>query len=326
MLNYRRFGLQWGLTLALLVLVATGSIQGGEKKNAEQAGAVPQGQRVFSCGHSFHVFVPAILSDMAKAAGIKDHENVGLSPIGGSRVIQHWDVPEEKNNAKKALRAGKVDVLTLSPIHLPDEGIEKFAQLALEHNPKIRITVQEFWLPYDVYDPTTPLKPRKVDHNAPTAAELRKVHEPYFKSMDNHVRELNKKLGKEALFVVPVGQAVIALREKIIAGEAPGLKTQEDLFTDAIGHAKAPLQALAAYCHFAVIYRKSPVGLPLPAVLSKAKNAGWDEKLNRLLQELAWDAVTQHPLSGVKAGKGEGRSTSGSSRSSLNLARKNLCG
>jgi hypothetical protein len=35
-----------------------------------------------------------------------------------------------------------------------------------------------------------------------------------------HVAEINHKLGKQVLFVVPMGQAVIALREKIIAGQA----------------------------------------------------------------------------------------------------------
>ena len=135
-------------------------------------------------------------------------------------------------------------MLTLSPIHLPDEGIENFTKLALEHNPKIRVTVQEFWLPFDIYDTTFKLRPAKVDHNAPTGVELRNLHAPYFKSMDEHVSELNKKFGRSVLFVVPVGQAVIALREKIIAGQAPGLKQQEDLFSDAIGHAKPPLQAL----------------------------------------------------------------------------------
>jgi hypothetical protein len=93
--------------------------------------------------------------------------------------------------------------------------------------------------------------------------------------MDNHVRALNEALGKQVIFVVPVGQAVIALREKIIAGQAPGLKKQADLFTDAIGHAHPPLQVLAAYCHFAVIYRRGPVGLPLPALLEKANNPNW---------------------------------------------------
>ena len=259
-----------------------------------------KGLRVFSCGHSFHVFVPGILADMVKSAGIKDHVQVGLSSIGGSRVIQHWDVSDEKNKAKEALRSGKVDVLTLSPIHLPDEGIENFAKLALEHNPKIRITVQEFWLPFDIYDTTFKQRPQKVDHNALTGDALRKLHAQYFKDMDAHIVELNKKQNTQALFIVPVGQAVIALREKIIVGKAPGLKQQEDLFTDAIGHAKPPLQALVAYCHYAVIYQRSPIGLPVPAVLAKAKNPEWDEKLNALLQELAWEAVTTHPLSGVK--------------------------
>src|SRR5207253_2366084 len=177
-----------------------------------------------------------------------------------------------------------------------DEGIENFAKLAVKGNPKIRITVQEFWLPFDIYDTTFKERPKNVDHNAPTAAELRKLHEPYFKSMDEHVRDLNKKLGQESVYVVPVGQAVIALREKIIAGEAPGLKTQNDLFTDAIGHARPPLQALVAYCHYAAIYRTSPIGLRVPKVLAKTPEAA---ALNRVLQELAWDAVRGHPLSGV---------------------------
>jgi hypothetical protein len=292
----------WARALTLVLLAGALPLVGqgrAEQKKADKA--APKGQRIFTCAHSFHYFAPPVIAELAKSAGIAGHQTVGISAIGGSRVIQHWDVPEKKNKAKVALREGKVDILTLSPIHLPDEGIEKFARLALEHNPRARITVQEFWLPYDVYDPKTPLKGRKVDHNAPTAQALRKEHQPYFKTVDEHVRDLNKKLGKQAVFVVPVGQAVIALREKIIAGEAPGLSKQSDLFTDPIGHATPPLQLLAAYCHFAVIYRRSPVGLPVPKVMPRAKGPLREEKLNRLLQELAWSAVTQHPLSGVKA-------------------------
>jgi hypothetical protein len=41
------------------------------------------------------------------------------------------------------------------------------------------------------------------------------------------------------------------------------------------------------------MYRRSPVGLPLASVP--------DEALNRLLQELAWQAAVEHPLSGVRA-------------------------
>jgi hypothetical protein len=176
-----RIRFRLAVTICVLALL-TGDSLAVAQINAEAKKAAPAaaGQRVFSAGHSFHVFVPRILDDMAKSANIRDHVFVGLSAIGGSRVIQHWNVPEEKNQAKKALRAGNVDVLTLSPIHLPDEGIENFVELALEHNPKIRVTVQEFWLPFDIYDTTFKQRPKKVDHNALTGEELRTLHAPYF--------------------------------------------------------------------------------------------------------------------------------------------------
>lgn len=296
-----RFWRRAGAALSALAVILFANQVGRAGAKAEQPSIA--GQRVFSCGHSFHVFVPNILKDIAKSAGIQSHVQVGLSPIGGSRVIQHWDVVDDKFKAKAALASGKIDVLTLSPIFLPDDGIEKFAALALEHNPKVRVTVQEFWMPFDRGITEFPPKdrPKDVERDSKTPTQLREMHAQYFKMMDDHVRSLNKKFGKQALFVVPVGQAVIALRERIIDGKAPGLKTQSELFTDPIGHVKAPVQVLNAYCHYAVIYGRSPVGLPVPAVLGKTKDNADAEALNRLLQELAWDAVRQHPLSGVKA-------------------------
>ena len=285
---------------------------------------VVEGQRVFTCGHSFHVWVVPMLTEMAQAAGIQGHQVVGVSSIGGSRVIQHWDQPEELNKAKEALRAGTVDVLTLSPIWvtpqeglplglprkkgekdpntvpvywLPDEGIEKFSRLGLEHNPKIRITVQEYWMPNDEYVSVYPLQTRKrYDHNATNLADLKKAQAAYDRDLTTVVASINQQLGKETLLIVPVGQASIALREKIVAGQAPGLKEQTELFRDCWGHPQPPLQTLAAYCHYGVIYRRNPAGLPVPTRLANQPQA---EKLNRLLQELAWDAVTGHPMSGV---------------------------
>ena len=267
--------------------------------------SLPTGQRVFTCAHSFHSFVPPLLQEMAEAAGIRGHVVAGTSMIGGSRVIQHWDVPEETNAAKAALRAGQVDVLTLSPIWLPDEGIEKFAALALQYNPNVRVTIQEYWLPNDEYHPIYPLDVAKVvDHNAATIAGLRREHQRYFHDLDEYVRQINQRLGKPVVLVAPAGQAVLPLREKIIAGQGAGLKTQAELFTDSWGHPAAPVRVLTAYCHYAVIYRRSPVGLPMPSELSKENNPNWGAPLNQLLQELAWEAARTHPLSGVKTGIG----------------------
>src|SRR4051812_32152165 len=90
------------LLFALLVgeVRTTSRAQVVEEGGDQPVSPVARGQRVFTCAHSFHGFVYRILGDMAKGAGIKDHQSVGSSMIGGSRVIQHWDVPEEKNEAR----------------------------------------------------------------------------------------------------------------------------------------------------------------------------------------------------------------------------------
>lgn len=262
--------------------------------------AEQEGLRVFTCGHSFHVWVVPILSEMANHAGIPNHRALGKSGIGGSTVSKHWAVPDDKNTAKSLLTAGQVDVLTLSPIWLPDEGIEQFATLAVAHNPDIRITVQKYWLPNDEYHPVYPLETKKkVDHNATSIPELKKAQDQYDKDVDDYVSDINGKLKTNALVTIPVGQAVIQLREKIIAGECPGITRQSELFRDNWGHPTAPIMALAAYCHFAAIYQRNPVGLPLPAILKA--NPAWDDKLNLLLQELAWEAVTKQGLVPDKA-------------------------
>ena len=299
--------LRWLLsTVFTLGMCSASSARGAEEPpatapaDAKPGGPITQGQRIFFTGHSFHVFIPPILKDIAEAAGISGQKTLGLSSIGGSRVIQHWNVPEEKHHAKAALRTGQVDVLTLAPLFMPDDGIEKFATLALENNPRIRITVQEIWLRKDTYEPTAKVKPKTVDFNAITIAELRERHAPLFQSIDDHVAELNQKFGKPVLFVVPTGQAVIALRERILGGKAGELKAQSDLFTDATGHGTKPLQALVAYCHYAVIYRRSPVGLPTPKILADDQQHPWGANTVRVLQEVAWEAVTQHPQSGVR--------------------------
>ncbi|WP_425618519.1 hypothetical protein NA78x_002226 [Anatilimnocola sp. NA78] len=286
------------VAVCLLSSVVTAQDAAGSK-NAASTETATKGVKVYSIGHSFHVFMPGILADIAKAAEVQGHTHLGTSGIGGSRVIQHWDVADDKYKSKELLTAGKVEVLTIAPIFLPDPGIENFATLAVEHNPNIRITLQENWLPYDAYTPPALKRPAAVDHNAIKIEDLRKQQNEYLASLTEHVDQLNKKFGKQVLVIVPVGQAVANLREKIVKGEVPGLKEQNDLFTDAIGHAKPVLMALVGYVHYGVTYQKSPVGLPTPAVLAKAP--GTSPELVKLLQEIAWQAVTECPASGVKA-------------------------
>lgn len=273
-----------------------------QAKSAAADAAVPKGERIYSMGHSFHYFMPPILAEIAKSAGIAEHRQVGLSAIGGSYVHQHWDMADDKFKSKATLESGELDVLTMAPLFLPDDGIENFVRLASEKSPKIRVLVQEFWLPFDVNVNFRKDKAPPPNREVFDLKTLQAEHDAYFQSIDDHVKGLNEKYaGKPAVFVAPVGQAVLSLRKHIAEGTAPGLTKQMDLFTDSIGHAKPPLAVLVAYCYYAQIYGRNPAGLPAPAALKGTLNEETTVKLNQLLQDIAWEAVTAHPLSGVKA-------------------------
>jgi hypothetical protein len=264
---------------------------------AADAVAPPPGLKVLTAGHSFHVWMPPLVAEMAKAAGIQGHEQLAISSIGGSKVIQHWDLPPEKNKAKPVLAAGQAELFTMAPTFLPDPGIENFVKLGLEHRGDLRFTLQQNWVPYE--DPAIWLsreRPKSVDRDGKTVAQLRAMHDPYFQMIEGHVKELNGRMPGARIAVVPCGEAVLSLRAKVIAGEAPGLSRQSELFTDMLGHPGPQIRVLSAYCHFAVMYRRNPTGLPVVSPLAKLPEA---ERLNRLLQSIAWKAVSEHPLSGV---------------------------
>ena len=259
----------------------------------------PAPTRVFVCAHSFMIFTAKLLPRLAEVANF-GYASAGQQMLGGSRVIQHWNLPDERNVAKAALREGKVDVLTLSPhMLLPDEGIDNFTKLGVEKNPDLRVFVQASW---PGFDGQTAGSFKNEDRNSATVESLRAIRaslrERWNTALEAQVRALNAAVGRDTVHIIPVGDAVFALREHIANGTAPGLTQQTDLFRDPIGHPREPLAALVCYCHFAAITGRSPVGLPVPAELQKLPHAA---ELNTLLEQLAWNAVSAYPLSGVKA-------------------------
>ena len=87
--------------LALVLAAAAPASADGDRS------APPTGLRVFYTGHSFHMFVPNRVEQLVTAAGIEGHELVGRQGIGGSRVIQHWELADDRNTAKPALAHGR---------------------------------------------------------------------------------------------------------------------------------------------------------------------------------------------------------------------------
>jgi hypothetical protein len=239
------------------------------------------------------MFVPPLVDEMAKAAGIEGHKLAGRQGIGGSTVIKHWEHPDDKNTAKPALAGGQVDVFTMAAhLAIPDEGITKFTELGLAHNPNLRLLVQASWYPFDVPGEQRIRDNKERDNMA--IADLQTAVDEWRTRLEAQADELNEKHGLKAVFIVPVGDAVVKLRELIVKGEYPGVKTQSELFRDPIGHGGAHIQALAAYCNFVAIYGFNPEGLPVPA-------ADLDDAQRGILEKLAWETVSKYAYAGVKA-------------------------
>src|SRR5262245_18110790 len=176
---------------------------------AQDSKAPPAGLRVFYTGHSFHMFVPRNIELLVKSAGIQGHKLVGTQGIGGSRVIQHWELADEMNKAKQALTSGQVDVFTMAAhVAIPDEGITNFTELGLKHNPNLRLLVQASWFPYDVPDPEKRVRDNAQRDNA-QIADLQSAVDTWRKRLEAQVDDLNRQHGKRALFIVPVGDAVV---------------------------------------------------------------------------------------------------------------------
>lgn len=230
------------------------------------------GYSVFVCGHSFHQYIDKPLEALAREGGFSEHRTFGKLFLGGSRTIDIWRLPDPKNTARAALETGKVDVLTLSPHKdVPDEGIDRFVELAVRKNPEIRVMVQVSWSPELL--------------SLPGPEAWREPARRYIGVLQQQADRLNSKSGRAAVELVPVALAVSGLWEQVQAGKVPGVRSMRELFVDDGLHPGPIVQNLVAYCWYAAIYRSDPRGL-------KALDGKVPAEVNRLLQEIAWKTVT----------------------------------
>lgn len=259
----------------------------------------PTGLRTFYTGHSFAGAPANWLGILAKQADISSYENLGRQALGGSRVIQHWNLADERNEAKKALAGGKVDVLTLSPnMQMPDEGIDLFVDFALKHNPDIRVFVQGSWMTWDGLGKDGI---KNAERDARPVSEIRDRTSRHMEEIRAQLRATNARVGREVCMLIPVGTGVVRMRELLAGGKLPGFTKPSQLFVDDIGHNHAAISHLQTYMYFAAIFHRDPRGLK-----AGLGNNGWTKQmgapppgLSELLKQIAWNTMLAEPMSGM---------------------------
>ena len=268
----------------------------------------PPGQAlpVYHLGHSLvGRDMPAILAQFA------GHDHASQLGWGGS-LQGHWtgDIPgfaEENAHAHfrpafEAVDSGDYPVVVLTEmVELGDairyfdspEYLALWAKRIRDARPDARIYLYETWHRLD--DPRGFLTRIDEDRAALWEGTL--------------LREAKATEGVGTIHVIPGGQVKAAAVRAIEAGEVPGLTRREDLFglnpdgsPDPI-HFNDPGAYLMALTHYAVIYHRSPVGLPADVLRADGTPVTpIAPETAAAMQRIVWDVVTRYAATGVSGG------------------------
>ncbi len=243
-----------------------------------KAPAPPKGLRILNSGDSWHRFMPDYMGRLGKAAEIKEQS------------VRWSGKPDE---IAELLGKGEIDVMTWGRPGWSSHQLTEFLRQdvienGLKGNPNFRLCVQMAWMVHDGLG--KPIQ-SKDDYDNSKIADVKAVIDRGRKSVEALADEINKKHGRQVVFLVPVGEAVTRLRAMIVEGKFPGVTKQSAIFSDAMPHPGAIAAELAAYCNYATIYRTSPVGLLI--------KDGVPEEQRVVLQKLAWETVSEYPYAGV---------------------------
>lgn len=278
------------LRTALLALLLTPAA-------SSSAGAIDDA-RVLMIGHSLVNFdMPWMLAALADDAG-KTHQRGEQITIGGA-LKANWENSHlaQGLDARVALPTGDWDVLVMTeaiPLqnHLTwsDTYLNagNFHQLALDGNPSTRTFIYETWHCINSGTPTG--CPWDDGDHVPWRQRL-DDDLPKWRGIADH---LNADFAGPRVTLVPAGQALARLHDRIEGGAVPGMSHVFELFPDDIhlNHAGNYFVALVMY---AAIYRESPVGLThqignewgTPYTLPSEATA-------TAMQEIAWEVVSAH--------------------------------
>ncbi|KIC45502.1 hypothetical protein RA28_10500 [Ruegeria sp. ANG-S4] len=259
-------------------------------------------QSVFHLGHSLvGPDMPAMLTQLAG----KDHDY--SSQLGwGTPLKAHWE-PEETINgfelrnspsdyadAQEAIATGDYNTLILTEMVEIRAAIKYFdsakylhewVQLGRQSNPDMRVYLYETW--------------HSLDGEEDWLERLDKDLERYWET-EILRRALAHEDNPQPVYVIPAGQVMSQFVKEIERRDGVGsISGRRDLFSDDI-HLNDYGTYLVALTHYAVLYQKSPVGLPHE--LSKADGtpaADPGPTAAQLMQETVWDVVKSYRRTGV---------------------------
>jgi hypothetical protein len=264
--------------------------------------------RVYHLGHSLvGREIPAMLAQLAGEGHSYD------SQLGwGTSLKEHWEPDlvingfDAENDhprfrpAREAIVSGDYDAVVLTEMveirdaikyHNSPRYVAQWAELARSDTPETRVYLYETW--HDLTDPDGWLN--RLDQDLQVHWKDKLLYAGFDPKTETPI------------YLIPAGQVMAQfVRALDDAGGVAGLASREGLFRrDEVGE-QDPIHVndlgayLVALTHYAVLYHRSPVGLPF--ALSRADGSPADApsaEAAKLMQETVWTVVTRLPETGV---------------------------
>lgn len=261
--------------------------------------------RVFHLGHSLvGRDMPAMLAQLAP--GHRYESQLGW----GTSLKQHWEPGETINgfdtenahpnyrDARDAIGSTDYDAVILTEMveirdaikyHDSTTYTHQWADLA-QQNPKTRVYIYETW--------------HRLDDKEGWLNRLDKDLSRYWEAQ---LALPHLSRAQQPVYIIPAGQVMAAFARALQdSGRVDGVRQISDLFArtetgevDQI-HVNDLGAYLVALTHYAVLYQRSPVGLPHRLLRADGTDAtAPGANAARLMQETVWQVVQNYPKSGV---------------------------
>lgn len=259
--------------------------------------------RILFIGHSLvNQDMPAMLRSVAASLGCEVTTDVQLR---SGAILKHgWEgeLPVEGVRAREVLATGAYDVLVMTEaVDLDDmlrwmepaEYAGRYQQLAVAHNPSVRVLLYETWHDRGLV--------RNTWYGAARPQRWREFLDEDLGKWESIAVGAAERNGLPRMSIVPAGQALARLSDALRAGQVPGLAAEGELFSDAI-HLAPIGNYFVALVQFATIHRRSPVGATNAPTDAAGRRLEFDAATAAAMQTIAWEAVTAYSWSGVRAG------------------------
>jgi hypothetical protein len=290
--------------------------QVGEKKALVSFDMPADGAlRIVGTGHSFMAPGYKTFPLIARAAGMEQplYTHTGGGMTGSTRY--KWEQENgifqfDKKPTPKLLASianARWDAMMWGPyFNDRPEYYTCWIDFCLKYNPDMKFFLSDAWPQlYQLGE-----IPKSEDFF--TEAVMDRLGRERTASYQELVDGLNKKYGRR-VFIMPTSDAMVLAAKHLIRGELPGIEgmhkvvggRERSLWRDQLGHLGPGFDRLEGYVFYATIYGRSPE-LIKTGIQFRDKGDFPSDALDAVFRKIAWQAVANNPLSGVRDKDGDG--------------------